>query len=56
LLIINEINKNKKISFDELAIILKVARRTIIRDIEKLKEKGKILRIGPDKGGYWEVK
>jgi predicted HTH transcriptional regulator len=28
---------------------------TIIRDIEKLKKIGVIKRIGPDKGGYWEI-
>jgi ATP-dependent DNA helicase RecG len=39
----------------ELAEQLNVTRRTIHRDIDKLKQKGLIERIGPDKGGYWKV-
>lgn len=30
--------------------------RTIARDLEKLKARGKLERIGPDKGGYWEIR
>jgi predicted HTH transcriptional regulator len=43
------------ISIDQLAEKLNVTRRTIIRDIEKLKKAGVIKRVGPDKGGYWEI-
>jgi len=32
-----------------------VTEKTIKRDIEKLKKEGKLNRIGPDKGGYWDV-
>lgn len=39
---------------DDLAAKLKVTRRTIYRDIEKLSRQGKIRRIGSDKFGYWE--
>jgi predicted HTH transcriptional regulator len=28
---------------------------TISREIEKLKELGYIRRVGPDKGGHWEI-
>ena len=42
-------------TIDQLAAMLNANRRTIIRDIEKLKEKGKIKRIGSTKGGYWQV-
>ena len=42
-------------TIDQLAVILNTNRRTIIRDIEKLKEKGKIKRIGSTKGGHWHV-
>ena len=54
-LIINEIRLNNLISIDQLAEKLNVTRRTIIRDIDKMKNKNIIKRIGPDKGGYWEV-
>jgi predicted HTH transcriptional regulator len=32
-----------------------VTRRTIIQDLGKLKKVGVIKRVGPDKGGYWEI-
>jgi len=31
-----------------------VSRRTIARDMDVLKEKGFVTRIGPDNGGYWK--
>lgn len=31
-----------------------VSRRTIARDMDALKEKGFVIRIGPDNGGYWK--
>ena len=31
-----------------------VSRRTIARDMDALKEKGFLRRIGPDNGGYWK--
>ena len=40
---------------DELAEILNVTRRTVLRDVDKLKQQGLIVRIGPDKGGHWKV-
>jgi len=55
-LILKEIKNNPTISFDELSEQLHVVRMTIYRDIEKLKRKGLIIRVGPDKGGHWEVK
>lgn len=54
-LIINEIKKNPKISYKQLSKLLDVTRMTVYRDIEKLKESGTLKRIGPAKGGHWEV-
>ena len=48
--------KNNKITIPELAKVLNVNEKTIKRDIEKLKKNKKIDRIGPDKGGHWEIK
>ena len=53
--IIELIKINNKISTTEMAEILDVTKRTILRDIEKLKEQNKVKRIGSDKGGHWEV-
>lgn len=54
-LLINLIKKNNKITIGEMAAILGVTKRTIIRDINSLKENGCITRIGPDKGGHWLI-
>jgi len=43
------------IKADKLAERLNVTRRTIYRDLEKLKREGKIKRAGSDKYGYWEL-
>ena len=46
---------NPEISAKELAYTVNRSSRTIERAITKFKEEGRIKRIGPDKGGYWEV-
>lgn len=53
--LIKIIKENPDISTKELSQRMNVARRTIARDIAKLKQQGLISRIGPDKGGYWQV-
>ena len=53
--ILKELNLNPKISYDQLGEKLGVTRMTIYRDIEILKQADKIKRIGPAKGGRWEV-
>lgn len=47
--------ENNKFTYDNLAEKLKVNRKTIMRNINNLKEKNKIKRIGSDKSGYWEI-
>lgn len=34
---------------------LGISRRAVAKHVAKLKEKGVIVRVGPDKGGHWEV-
>ncbi len=53
--LIAHIRQEMDISINKLAAQLGVSRRTIIRDIDKLKHDGRLRRIGPDKGGHWEV-
>jgi ATP-dependent DNA helicase RecG len=43
------------ITIAELAATLKLTDRAIKKQIEKLKASGRIKRVGPDKGGHWEV-
>jgi len=53
--ILDVIKNNPKITQNELAEIAGLTRRGIEWNLVKLKEKGIIKRIGPAKGGYWEV-
>ena len=32
-----------------------ISRRSITKQITKLKKEGVVERIGPDKGGYWKL-
>jgi len=52
--IISLIKENKFITIKELAYKLNISDKTIKRDLEKLKQKNKLKRIGK-KGGYWEI-
>lgn len=51
--IILAIKKTPNISTTELAKIIDKSRRTIARIIEN---SDKIVRVGPDNGGHWEIK
>ena len=39
----------------EMANIIGITRRSIARQIKSLQDTGTLRRVGPDKGGYWEV-
>jgi len=49
------IRKNAHVTIPELAEITGVATRSVERNIKKLQNTGALRRVGPDKGGYWEV-
>lgn len=53
--ILELVSRNPKITTTELAEILSISRRAIAKQISNLKEGNKLRRIGPDKGGHWEV-
>ena len=42
-------------TYEELAERIGISRRAITKQIKNLRETGKLKRIGPDKGGHWEV-
>ncbi|MGC4232974.1 MAG: winged helix-turn-helix domain-containing protein [Niabella sp.] len=54
--IINAIKSNKRITYTELSKLVGIAPTNVARNIKKLIEAKKLIRIGPAKGGYWEVK
>ena len=53
--VFNEIKNNTNISANDIANILNKNSRTIQRAIATLKEAKRIRRVGPDKGGHWEI-
>jgi ATP-dependent DNA helicase RecG len=53
--ILRLITENKNITIAELAKTAGVAPRSIERNIQNLQKQGLLRRIGPDKGGHWEV-
>jgi ATP-dependent DNA helicase RecG len=46
---------DKKISAQEIAKQMNISSRAVEKHIANLKKYGILKRIGPDKGGYWEV-
>ena len=53
--ILELISKNRKISIVQLSERLKISTTAIEKNIANLKRKGVLNRIGPAKGGYWEI-
>jgi len=53
--IIDLMIQNKTISAKQLSELVEISQRKIEENISWLKEKGLIKRIGPDKGGHWEI-
>lgn len=47
--------ENPNITRNELSKILNITSDGIKYNLKKLKDHNIIERIGPDKGGYWEV-
>ena len=54
-IILQEISNNKCVTIPELSEKVKINIRNVKNNIAKLKTKGLIERIGPDKGGYWKI-
>ena len=53
--ILSEAARNPRITNKELADVLGISERKVRDNLSKLKVKGHVRRIGPDKGGHWEV-
>ena len=49
------IQDNPKITQKDLMIKTGLTRRGVEWNLKKLKDTGRLRRIGPDKGGHWEV-
>ena len=53
--IVDLIKERPEITTTEMAEIIGLTRRSIVNITNKLQEEGVIRRVGPDKGGHWEV-
>ena len=53
--IIKAITKKSDITQKELAVFIGITEDGIKYHITRLRKEGILKRIGPDKGGYWEV-
>jgi len=53
--ILEAIKSNDQITIPELAEIIGVTTRSIERNIQNLQQEGKLVRIGPAKGGHWKI-
>ena len=53
--ILKLIQEDKNITIEQLASLCEVSSKTIKRDISKLKNDGRLQRVGSLKSGYWEI-
>jgi ATP-dependent DNA helicase RecG len=55
LMILKYIDNNPYISLSQLSRAIKISQTAVENNIKKLKQKGILKRVGPAKGGHWEV-
>ena len=53
--ILDKIRNEPQITRDEIALKLHISPNTAKEYLKRLKDKGLLQRIGPDRGGYWKV-
>lgn len=54
-LIVNEIRKDPAVSIEKISTKLGIPLWTVARRIKSLRDASRIRRVGPDRGGHWEV-
>jgi ATP-dependent DNA helicase RecG len=53
--ILELIKRDKDVSASQIAKALNISSRTAQRDIDRLKKQKRIIRVGSEKGGHWEI-
>jgi len=53
--ILTLLQQDRRLTIARLARRLAMSESAIERAIRKLREMGLLVRVGPDKGGYWRV-
>jgi len=53
--ILSLLSEKPEMTIPELAKALKITTRGIEKQIAKLRKEGRLRRVGPAKGGHWEI-
>ena len=53
--ILSAITQNPQVSQVQIARTVGISRTHVAKNLKKLAEMGLVKRVGPDKGGHWEV-
>ena len=53
--ILSLITENTQITTQEMANLLGISRRAVAKQLANLQTEGIVKRVGPDKGGHWEI-
>jgi predicted HTH transcriptional regulator len=53
--ILDLIRQDDTVTTEQLGKLLGISKRAVLKQIDKLKIQGRLRRIGPAKGGHWEV-
>ena len=53
--ILAAVQQNARITIPELSTLIGISERSVERNLQKLQNDGHLRRIGPAKGGYWEI-
>ena len=54
-IILRQIRNNSNITMSELAPAVGISSKAVEKQIARMKKDGILVRIGPDKGGHWEI-
>jgi ATP-dependent DNA helicase RecG len=54
--ILGHLGKKPTSTISELAKTMNLTTRAVEKQLAKLKQKGRITRVGPNKGGHWEIR
>lgn len=54
-IILRQIRNNPRITMSELALVVGISSKAVEKQIARIKKDGILVRIGPDKGGHWEI-
>lgn len=53
--IVELIHDNSCVTTMEMASLLGIGRSAVAKHLKRLKDEGVVVRVGPDKGGHWEI-